>query len=139
MSTLSKWYNIIWADAPSWSVHKSGLPWMGMCTGVSRAGNYVYTLDFTFTATHTHTHTYLSTHIHTRLWAFILTWMSVLYLSKMGSASPIFPLKIRSQIKLSSAGSSAYKHAQQPEWLVMTFQTFTTTPFPKPGPCGQSN
>lgn len=98
-----------------------------------------------FIATHTRTHTYTlqctrrASRLGLHSGAFILTWMSVLCLSKMCSASPVFPLQIGSQIKLSSTGSGAYKHTRQAEWLVMTFQTFTTTPFPKPGLCGQSN
>ena len=68
---------------------------------------------------------------------FILTCMSVLCLSKMCSASPVFPLQVGSQIKLSSTGSGAYKHTRQAEWLVMTFQTFTPTLCPNSGPCGQ--
>lgn len=47
--------------------------------------------------------------------AFILTCMSVLCLSKMCSASPVFPLQIGSPIKLSSTGSAAHKHTRQAE------------------------
>ena len=62
--------------------------------------------------------------------SFILTCMSVLCPSKMCSALPVFSLQIGSQIKLSSTGSGAHKHIRQAEWLVMTFQTLTTSPFP---------
>lgn len=83
------------------------------------------------------THTALAFRLHSG--AFILTRMSVLCLSKMCSASPVFPLQIGSQIKFGSTGSGAYKHTRQAEWLVVTFQTFATTPLPKSGLCGQNN
>lgn len=87
--------------------------------------------------THTHTHSYTleqyigrTSGFRLHSGAFILTCMSALCLSKMCSASPVFSLQVGSQIKLGSTGRGAYKHTRQAEWLVMTFQTFTTVPPP---------